>query len=285
MKIAIVSGKGGTGKSSISAALIAQHSNIIAIDCDVDASNLPILFSHKKERIESFASGTKLTIDYSKCTRCGICQKNCNFHALSMTEEGINVNEILCEACELCVHLCPQKAISIEEIANSYIYRSSFKHGILIHGHLFPGDDNSGKMIARLREIADEEMKRNNIEIQILDGPPGIGCPVMSTITGMNKLVIVTEPTKSGISDLKRIYQSSINFCRDISVIINKYDINPYEHRAIKDLCKSLKLPLVGEIPFDKQIVMAQINNETIMTYAPSSPCAMEMKNIKERLF
>lgn len=280
MKIAIVSGKGGTGKSSISASLVALSSKVVAVDCDVDASNLPILIQHKIENSESFVSGYHINIDSSLCTLCKSCAEHCSFQAIHMTSKGIELNNILCEGCGLCEYLCPTNAITIQEKANSQIYKSSIVNGKLIYGRLFPGDNNSGKMIAHLRIIADKEMAKEKIKFQILDGPPGIGCPVLSTITGIDKLIILSEPTQSGLSDLKRIYQTAISFCKNIYIIINKCDINEQEYKAIHYLCGCLKLPILAELPFDRKVVEAQVKNETIMTYAPDSIIAIELKKV-----
>lgn len=284
MKIAIVSGKGGTGKSSITAAIVAQLKGVIAIDCDVDASNLPILFPHKIEQTEPFVSGTSLVIDESVCVSCGLCEQHCSFNALKMIDSKVVVNNVLCEGCGLCVYLCPNDALTLRDEPNSEIYKSRFNHGVLISGRLYPGDDNSGKMIAKLRDIADKEMSRGEIQLQILDGPPGIGCPVISTVTGMDKLLIITEPTQSGISDLSRVYETVHGFCSDIKVVINKCDMNKDAYLTLRKFCSEAGLPIIGEIPFDKQIVEAQVNRETIMTYAPNSLSAMELRKIKEKL-
>ncbi len=277
MRIAIVSGKGGTGKSSITAAFVALSKRVVAIDCDVDASNLPLLFEYKVEESEKFVSSSEAVIDRDKCIECGICSEHCAFGAIARSESGIVVNPILCEACGACEYLCPQKAISIVDTTNSNIYKSSFSHGVLIHGDLYPGDDNSGKMIARLRTIADKEMEKNGISLQILDGPPGIGCPVISTITGMDRIVIVCEPTLSGIADLQRIYEVATSFCEDISVVINKCDISRENRESLLTLCDTLKLPIIAELPFNRKMVEAQINQQSIVTYAPTSDCARNL--------
>ncbi len=277
MKIAIVSGKGGTGKSSVTAAFVALSKRVVAIDCDVDASNLPLLFEHKVEEVEKFISSSEAVIDRAKCIECGICVKHCAFQAIKNTESGISVNPIFCEACGVCEYLCPQKAIKIVDTPNSDIFRSSFAHGVLIHGNLHPGDDNSGKMIARLRSIADKKMGDEDISLQILDGPPGIGCPVISSITGMDRIIIVCEPTLSGIADLKRIYKVATSFCKKISVIINKCDISPENRESLIALCEELNIPIIAELPFDKQMVEAQVNRESIITYNQNSVCSKNL--------
>lgn len=284
MKIAVLSGKGGSGKSTVAASFIAlageeinthHSSQCIAIDCDVDASNLPLLFKHKKIYNEKFVSGHDISIDSLRCVGCGKCVEVCAFDAIKL-KDGIKINPLLCEGCNLCVRLCPTKAISIQEIASSDIYISEFSYGRLIHGRLKPGDDNSGKMIARLREIADETEK---VELQILDGPPGIGCPVLSTVTGMDKVVIVTEPTLSGLSDMRRIYEVASSYCKKIYVIINKADINRENCKTIEEFCRTNNIRLLGKIPFDKNIVKAQINGKTIVEYAPESEIVEFLRN------
>ncbi len=277
MKIAIVSGKGGTGKSSITAAFVALSERVVAIDCDVDASNLPLLFDLKVEQSEGFVSSAEATIDSTKCIGCGICADHCTFGAIAISDGKVEVNPIFCEACGVCEYLCPQEAITIVESPNSEIYRSSFSHGVLIHGDLHPGDDNSGKMIAHLRAIADEQMEQEAIALQILDGPPGIGCPVISTITGMDHIVIVCEPTLSGIADLERIYEVAKSHCDKISVVVNKCNISPENQESLRELCTKHNLPIIAELPLDKEMVKAQINRQSIITYAPQSICAQRL--------
>lgn len=278
MRVAIVSGKGGSGKSSISASLVDMSSRVVAVDCDVDASNLPLLFDYKVVSSESFVSGCSVTIDDTLCVKCGNCVNHCRFGALKMGEEGVETVPFLCEACGLCARICPRGAITLKDEDNSHIYISRFSPGIMVHGELKPGEDNSGKMIARMRAIADEQMKKENISLQILDGPPGIGCPVLSTVTGIDRVVIVSEPTLSGLSDLQRIYQVAFSFCKDIMVIINKADINDESRRAIIDFCNKKNVPVVAEIPFDRRLVEAQIQRTNIVRYAPESRPASEIK-------
>lgn len=285
MKIAVISGKGGSGKSSVSAALISLSKEVVAVDCDVDASNLPLLFPHEVKSHEAFASGMEVVVDAEKCVGCGTCVEQCAFDALEMNEDGKAVaKDFTCEGCGLCVRLCPQQAIQMVPELNSTIYCSTFAYGTMVHGELCPGDDNSGRMIARLRDIADEKMSENHVALQILDGPPGIGCPVLSTVTGVDRVVIVSEPTLSGISDLQRAYRVAGSFCKNVSVVINKCDINEENRNAIINYCMQKNIPVVAELPFDRRLVEAQLHCESIVTYAPDCACTQAMEKAYTRL-
>ena len=285
MKIAIISGKGGSGKSSITAALVAMSNDIVAIDCDVDASNLPLLFNHTQVSEERFASGSALVVNQDLCIGCGICVDRCAFGALKTGDNGkVEQIDYMCEGCGLCERSCPQQALKLIPENRSYIRVSSFGHGVMVHGDLHPGDDNSGKMIARMREVADEEMKKAGANLQILDGPPGIGCPVLSTITGMDCIIIVCEPTLSGISDLKRAYKVASSYCKDVNIIVNKSDINATNRATILQYCQEKGINIMGELPFDKRIVEAQIHLQSIVSYAPDSECATTLKDIYQQI-
>lgn len=271
MKIAIISGKGGSGKSSISAAFVSLCQQVVAVDCDVDASNLPLLFAHQPWDEEKFISGYQLEVDSESCVGCGICADNCAFHAMQIVDGKAVVNPFFCEDCRLCERLCPTQSITLTPDPRSTIYKSHFPYGELIHGHLQPGDDNSGKMIAHMREIADKVTEDTQTHLQILDGPPGIGCPVISTITGIDRIVIVTEPTRSGLSDLNRAVRVATSFCKEIFVIINKCDINESCRQQIIDYCHQEQLSVLAELPFNKDMVNAQVAGRSIIEYAPHS--------------
>lgn len=313
MKIAIVSGKGGSGKSTVTASFVelaGRHiGNCIAIDCDVDASNLPLLFEHKVKYTERFVSGQIIDLDAEACVGCGKCTSACAYGAIKLTSEDktkrkvAKIDSLLCEGCGLCEKICPTNAIRLQDDPASTIMQSDFLYGKLIHGRLKPGDDNSGKMIARLREIADSYSKDSKTnksvvqlvqsaqkiaeenDLQILDGPPGIGCPALSTVTGMDKVIIVTEPTLSGLSDMKRMYQVATSYCKDIYVIINKADVNLENCKIIRKFCQEHNLKLAGELPFDKQTVEAQLNRQTIINYAPDSEIAKKLILIFNLIF
>ena len=285
MKIAVVSGKGGSGKSSVSAAFVDLSHRVVAVDCDVDASNLPLLFESQVQSHERFASGEAITVNPHLCVGCGICVSKCAFHALVLSMKGyVQPKDYLCEGCGLCVRLCPHHALKLVPEENSDIFTGSLSQGILVHGRLNPGDDNSGKMIAKMRDIADSVMEQQQIPLQILDGPPGIGCPVLSTVTGMDRVVLVTEPTLSGFSDLQRVYKIASSFCKTVSVIINKCDLNTENRTSILDFCQQNHLPVIAELPFDRIMVEAQLHSQSIVAFAPESVCAKVLKDAYAKL-
>lgn len=279
MKIAVISGKGGSGKSSVTAAWVALSSRVVAVDCDVDASNLPLLFHPEFLTSEPFISGDSLTVNASRCIGCGECVRLCAFGALQLTPEGTAVaDDLLCEGCGLCQRHCPAGAINLTPVANSIICTSRLPQGILVHGTLSPGDDNSGKMIARMRELADAESRQHDISLQLLDGPPGIGCPVLSTVTGMDTVVIVTEPTRSGLADLQRAARVASSYCSDLRVVLNKCNLHEGQAEALRQLCAANGWPVLAELPFDRRLVEAQLQCQSIIDYAPDSPCSQALR-------
>lgn len=280
MKIAVISGKGGCGKSSVTAALIALWQQVVAIDCDVDASNLPLLFHPQPLQSEPFASGDALKVNASLCAGCGSCVSLCAYGALQMDASSgiVRSDDLLCEGCGLCARHCPTGAITLAQVAGSTVTTSRFECGMMVHGTLSPGDDNSGKMIARMRGIADELCRQQGGSVQILDGPPGIGCPVLSTVTGVDTVIIVTEPTRSGMSDLRRAARVAASYCSDLRVIINKCDLHAAHAGQLRQLCAENGWQILAELPFDRRMVEAQLQCQPIVDYAPHSPCSLALR-------
>src|SRR4030043_581131 len=226
MEIAIISGKGGTGKSSISAAFATLNGEVVVADCDVDAANLYLLFNPTHEEEIVYIAGHKAVINYNLCTTCGICESYCRFDAISVINSKVAISGISCDGCFLCSHICPENAIKMIQNDKSRMYSGSFRNGKMVYGRLAPGEENSGKLVNMVREKAKQVSSENGLETIILDGPPGIGCPVISTITGVDKVVIVTEPTISGLHDLQRTIGIVSKFNLAAFVIINKFDLN-----------------------------------------------------------
>jgi MinD superfamily P-loop ATPase len=280
MEISIISGKGGTGKSSISAAFATFSSDVVLADCDVDASNQHILFKPKHEEEQVFTGGQKAVIDPEICTNCGICVPYCRFDAISFSDNGVIISETLCDGCHLCKRLCPHQAIKMVDYNKSRMYTGSFRNGRMVYGQLAPGEENSGKLVNMVRDKAKKQAKLHNIDTIIIDGPPGIGCPVISSITGTDHVVIVTEPSLSALLDLVRASEVSRSFGIKTSVIINKYDLDEKLAIDIEDWCKEKQLEIVGRIPFDPLIVEAMVHCRSIHELNPGSPAEAALSEI-----
>jgi len=284
MQIAIISGKGGTGKSSISAAFATLQKQVVLADCDVDAANLHIIFDPEHEEENVFVGARKAVIDQSICIKCGLCMEHCRFDAIRLHHGKISVSENLCDGCRLCKHVCPVGATSMVENDRSRIFTGKFCYGQMIYGRLAPGEENSGKMVNLIREKAKAQAEKHKIPIIIIDGSPGIGCPVISAITGVDIVVIVTEPTISGISDLKRVLEITTKFNLKAKVIINKFDLNPEKSNEIKVLCEESLIPIAGQLPYDKLMVDAMVNCKSIPEFAPDSDLSSRLINIWKKI-
>lgn len=280
MEIAVISGKGGTGKSSLSAAFASISGETVLADCDVDAANLYLLFSPTCEEEEVYIAGHKAVIDIEICTKCGLCVNYCRFDAIKAGNEKVEISEISCDGCFLCSRICPFEAIKMIPNDRSRMYSGSFRYGKIVYGRLAPGEENSGKLVSMVRAKASALAEKKNIKNIILDGPPGIGCPVISTITGASIVVIVTEPTISGLSDLKRAADTVIKFNLTAEVIINKNDLNPSVTREIKEWCRSSGIRVAGMLPFDHKMVQAMVNGKTITEYEPEGEISSEIRKI-----
>ncbi len=249
MKVVIVSGKGGTGKTTFSAMIHAIEGGVIA-DCDVDAPNLHILLQPELLQKEDFVMSEKAFIIPEKCDKCGLCQDVCRFDAIS----DYKVDEIKCEGCAFCYHACPQKAIEMKKVKTGEIYVSKTRWGYICHAMLNPGEENSGKLVTEVRKRADEIAEREETDV-IIDGAPGIGCPVIASLTNTDAALIITEPTLSGLGDLIRI----VDLCRHFNVkpfaIINRFNLNEELSSKIEKWCEKNGVTFIGRIPFSESII------------------------------
>ncbi|RPH31292.1 MAG: (4Fe-4S)-binding protein [Bacteroidales bacterium] len=284
MEIAVISGKGGTGKSSISAAFATLNTKVVVADCDVDAANLYLLFNPTHESEDVYIAGHKAIIDYNLCNNCGICANHCRFDAINFIEDKITITETSCDGCFLCSRICPTKAISMVRNDKSRMYSGSFRNGKMVYGRLSPGEENSGKLVNMVREKAKQVAKENGIETIILDGPPGIGCPVISTITGVDKVLIVTEPTISGLHDMQRTVKIVQKFNLKPYLIINKYDLNPEMSLDIYEWSFNNGLEVIGHLPFDPQMVDSMVHGKTIIEWRPNSDISKKINLIWSKI-
>lgn len=283
-EIAVLSGKGGTGKSSISAAFATLNGQVVLADCDVDAANLYLIFNPSHEEEEVYIAGSKAVIDYSLCTNCGLCVSYCRFDAISLIDDKVSISEIACDGCVLCSRICLDNAITMVPNNKSMMYSGSFRNGKMVYGRLAPGEENSGKLVNMVREKAKQTAKANGLDIIILDGPPGIGCPVISTLTGVDKVVIVTEPTISGLHDMQRVMGIVHKFNLKAYVIINKYDLNTSMSTQIRKWCKESNIDIAGELPFDKNMVEAMVQKKSIIEFNPNINISKKIKIIWNKM-
>ncbi len=275
-EIVILSGKGGTGKTSLSAsfAVLAGKKAVVA-DCDVDAANLHLLLKPDFTNGEDFYSGTKAVIDYTKCIDCGKCQDVCRFDAVNR-KDRYEISLISCEGCGYCSEVCPQKAINMELQKIGNLYSSMTEFGFpMIHACLAIGADNSGKLVAEVKKRAKAKAEETGVELIIADGSPGIGCPVVSSLSGADYIVIVTEPTVSGIHDLKRLFELIKKFNISAGCIINKFDLNLNKTASLRDYCREQSIDLIAEVPYDMSFPEALNNLKTPYEY-----CSEEIRDI-----
>nr|NQU94431.1 4Fe-4S binding protein [Bacteroidota bacterium] len=284
-EITVLSGKGGTGKTTITAALASLAKNTVFTDCDVDAADLHLLLQPDIYERHAFESGTKAIIDTVSCNGCGICEVACRFDAISKLKgDTYHVNAFKCEGCRLCERICPVDAITSVPSMNNFWYVSNTRFGKLVHAHMGPGEENSGKLVSVVRKKAKEIAQQENSDIIINDGPPGIGCPVIASLTGVGRVIMVIEPTKSGLHDASRLVELTKKFGIKTFAIINKSDL----HSGISDLIETelfkLNIDLLGKIPFDDDFIKAMISGKTIVEYAPDSRSAILLNQFWKRI-
>ncbi|MEA3306853.1 MAG: P-loop NTPase [Elusimicrobiota bacterium] len=276
-ELVIISGKGGTGKTITTGAFATLAKNKVMADCDVDAADLHLLLKPEIKEEEDFLSGTVAVIDKKLCNNCDLCRKVCRFDAIS---ENYVVDPIACEGCDFCANVCPQKAITMERNPKGKQFVSDTAFGPFVHAKLGIGEDNSGKLVSSVRKKASEIGKKKKSDWIIIDGSPGIGCPVIASMGGVNCALIITEPTMSGLHDADRIIQTAKHFKVPVKLIINKYDLNTEMSDKIADYCKDNDISLVGKLPFDKTVVEAMVAGKTIIEHAPESAIAKKLSEI-----
>ena len=289
-ELLILSGKGGTGKTSITASLahLASEPRVLA-DCDVDASDLHLVLSPTVEQEHEFVSGVKARVLEELCTGCGTCGELCQFEAISITPEGTaRADDLNCEGCGVCAHFCPESAIELDPARCGKWFISSTRFGPMVHARLKPGEENSGKLVALVKRKASELAEELDKELILVDGPPGIGCPVIASISGAHLVLAVTEPTQSGMHDLDRVMGLTRHFKVPACVCINKWDLNQEMTRQIERYCRDNGIPLAGLIPFDQAVTEAQIQGVCVTEagQTPSAQALIELwKEVRGLLF
>lgn len=270
-EILIISGKGGTGKTSLTAAFAHLSQDAVLCDLDVDAPDLHLILQPSDTEKIPFVSGFEARIRSADCTQCGLCHEMCRFEAIRDTEDGFSVDPIRCEGCGVCVHFCPEKAIDSTPRECGWWRIARTRFGPMVHAQLHPGEENSGKLVALLRTQAKRLAKQNGAKLILSDGPPGIGCPVISAVSGADLAVMITEPTPSGFHDLERVVELADHFRVPTAVIINKTDLNKSVSGSIQAYCADKGLPVLAEIPFDTDFVHAMVQGQAITEFTDSA--------------
>jgi len=280
-QLTILSGKGGTGKTTITASFAVLAKNAVIADCDVDAPDLHMLLHPEVIETQEFKGSKIAVIDKTRCNKCGLCRENCRSDAIT---EEINIAPFACEGCGVCTVICPASAITLTERISGYAYISKTKYGFLSHALLNPAEANSGKLVTLVRQNAKVISEKEGARLIIIDGPPGIGCPVMASVTGADAGLIITEPTLSGIHDLKRVLQLLHHFNVKPLLCVNMYDINIDNTERILRFCSENNVEVVGKIPFSPDVTEAMVNGAPVIEYSPKSPVSNEIENAWKKI-
>ena len=264
-ELVIASGKGGTGKTSLTASFARLAQSKVITDCDVDAADLHLVLNHRILKEESFSDGKKGYINNKLCSGCGKCKSLCRFDAIEQRDNQFYIEKTFCEGCALCSEFCPEQAIEMVDHESGKYFISETEYGPFVHAKLNIAEGNSGKLVTLIRKKAREIATEKGLQLIITDGSPGIGCPVIASITGATFLLIVTEPTVSGLHDLKRVFNLAQHFRVKCGLCVNKYDINMEKTQEIKNFCEENELHFLGQIPYDKAVTEAQIMGKAVI--------------------
>jgi len=279
-EIAVISGKGGTGKTTVCAALGVIADDVVMADCDVDAPDLHILLQPSVRTASEFVASKVAVIDESLCTECGLCEEACRFGAIS----GSRVDPISCEGCGVCEYVCQENAIQMVDRQSGNLYDSETRIGRMAHAKLLPGEGNSGRLVTEVRKLGTQIATDNGISTVLIDGSPGIGCPVIATVTGLKLGIIVTEPTMSGIHDMKRVLELLERFHVEAAVIINKFDLNLKNTETIERFCVKNDVEILGKIKFDPIMTKSMVAAQTLPEFAPDHEISQLLRNVWDRV-
>jgi MinD superfamily P-loop ATPase len=281
-ELIVISGKGGTGKTSLMAAFASLAENKVLCDADVDAADLHLVMAPDIRQREPFTSGHTAAIDKNRCTECGVCRDLCRWDAI---DEKFAVDAVACEGCGVCVHFCPEKAIDFPENTCGEWFVSETRFGPLVHARLGIAEENSGKLVALVRQEARKLAEARGVNLILTDGPPGVGCPVIASMGGASGVLIVAEPSVSGVHDMERVVQLATHFNVPAMVCVNKFDINTEKSRQIEEFTSRRGLAFLGRVPFDPAFTRAMVQERTIFEYDGPSDARAAVVGVWNNLF
>ncbi|MBI0582012.1 MAG: ATP-binding protein [Methanomassiliicoccales archaeon] len=280
IRIAVMSGKGGTGKTTAVASMAWYSDSLVLADCDVDAANLALTANGRPRTKDDYLGAYTASIDPQLCTECGKCEDNCHFEAIT----DLKVNAIHCEGCGACRLVCPTGAVSMSLKKSGEIFVLDTAHGPMVYADLFPGESNSGKLVTIVRRLAEDLAKSDGMDIVLIDGPPGTGCPAIASVTGVDLILAITEPSLSGEHDLMRLIELARHFSIPICVAINKWDLHPGMSEEIEESCRRQGVITVGRVPYDPNVMGSIKAMRPLPSMFPESPAALEFHRIWKEL-
>jgi MinD superfamily P-loop ATPase len=284
-EITIISGKGGTGKTTITAALATLGHRVVLCDGDVDAPDLHLILQPDIKETHIFEGNWVATIHETKCTGCGLCTEYCRFGAISLSQEGLySIDPFKCEGCRLCERICPSRAIESQRSIQNFWHVSHTRAGIMTHAEMGPGEENSGKLVTRVRQKARELAKEHQAEFILTDGPPGTGCATIASVSGTDAVLVVMEPTVTSLHDAQRVFELVKGFRLPVFALLNKHDIHPEMTRKIELVLEGNSVPLLGKIPFDDRMVRAMVKGLSIQEFDPESIPARIIRSVWQKL-
>lgn len=272
-QLTVISGKGGTGKTTFTAAFASLAKNAVIADCDVDAADMHLILKPKIMKKEDYSGLEVARIDPELCIGCGKCREFCKYGAVN---ENFEVDSYGCEGCAVCTIVCPSGVISMEKKVSGQVFSSETRFGPMAHARLGIGEETSGKLVSAVRSNAKKLAEQYHKDLIIIDGPPGTGCSAIAAITGTTLVLVVSEPTVSGIYDLKRVIELIAHFMIPTVVCINKYDINEKNTHLIESFCAELGIPVIGRLPYNDIITKAMLQEQTLIEYTKNSQCLNE---------
>ena len=276
-ELVVISGKGGTGKTSLVAAFASLAQPVALADCDVDAADLHLVLSPEIRQRSDFSGGSRAAVIDELCSACGLCRRLCRFDAVSCVprrgrSDRFEIDPIACEGCGVCAHFCPVDAIAFGPAVNGEWFISDTRCGPMVHARLGVAEENSGKLVSLVRTEAKKQAEQQELDLVLIDGSPGIGCPVIASITGADLVLVVTEPTLSGLHDLQRVAELTKHFGIETAVCINKWDVNEGLASEIHERALSLGLTMAGRIRYDTAVTEAQVRKQSVVEFAHNGP-------------